>query len=52
MRHTTAALLAVCLLLAGAAVGCSKSYDDIVADCVTALKAPWVTRTSPTPART
>ncbi len=37
MRTT---LLAVVLLCAGAAVGCSseKSYDDTVKDCVTALK--------------
>lgn len=38
MRHTTACLLAATLLLAGAAVGCSKSYEDTVADCTTALK--------------
>ncbi len=38
MRRTA---VVVCLLLAGAAVGCSseKSYDDTVKDCVTALKA-------------
>ncbi|MBO7940964.1 hypothetical protein [Streptomyces antibioticus] len=35
-----ATVLLACLLLAGAAVGCSteKSYDDIVADCTQALK--------------
>lgn len=38
MRHTTTLLLAATLLLAGAAVGCSKSYDDVVADCTQALK--------------
>lgn len=37
MRHTTA-LLATVLLLAGATVGCSKSYDETVNDCVAALK--------------
>lgn len=37
MRHTIA-LLAVCLLFAGGAVGCSKSYDEKVEDCVAALK--------------
>ncbi|WP_327724424.1 hypothetical protein [Streptomyces europaeiscabiei] len=36
MRHTTAALLA-CLLLAGGAVGCSKSGDDTAKDCAAAL---------------
>ena len=35
--HRTTILLATCLLLAGAAVGCSKSYDEIVNDCVAAL---------------
>ena len=35
MRHT-AILLTVCLL-AGAAVGCSKSADEKAADCATAL---------------
>jgi hypothetical protein len=38
MRHTIA-LLATTLLLAGAAVGCSKSYDDTVNDCTKALAA-------------
>ncbi len=38
MRHTTALLTAACLLLAGAAVGCSKSYDEIGEECVAALK--------------
>ncbi len=37
MRRTTA-LLAATLLLAGAAVGCSKSYDETVKDCTQALK--------------
>lgn len=37
MRRITI-LLATCLLLAGAAVGCSKSYDETVNDCVAALK--------------
>ncbi|MEU6230451.1 hypothetical protein [Streptomyces sp. NPDC047042] len=37
MRRTVI-LLAACLLLAGAAVGCSKSYDEIAEDCVAALK--------------
>ena len=37
MRHTAAALLA-CLLLAGGAIGCSKSYDQIGEECVAALK--------------
>lgn len=39
MRRTTI-LLAACLLLVGAAVGCSqeKSYDAIVRDCAQALK--------------
>jgi hypothetical protein len=37
MRRTTV-LLAACLLLAGAAAGCSQSYDDTVNDCITALK--------------
>lgn len=36
MRHTTT-LLAACLLFAGAAVGCSKSYDETAKDCATAL---------------
>ncbi|MDX2520575.1 MULTISPECIES: hypothetical protein [Streptomyces] len=38
MRHTTACLLAATLLLASAAVGCSKPYEDTVADCAAALK--------------
>ncbi|MGW1669017.1 hypothetical protein [Streptomyces sp. NPDC002324] len=38
MRHTTALLTASVLLLAGGAVGCSKSYDEIGEDCVAALK--------------
>lgn len=37
MRHTTTALLATVLLLAGGAVGCSKSGDDTAQDCATAL---------------
>jgi hypothetical protein len=37
MRHTTALLTAACLLLAGAAVGCSKSGDDTAKDCAIAL---------------
>lgn len=39
MRRTTTALLAV-LLLAGGTAGCSgeKSYEEITADCVQALK--------------
>lgn len=37
MRRTTVALLATCLLLAGAAVGCSKSDDEKAKDCATAL---------------
>ncbi|MGW7067087.1 hypothetical protein ACWGII_18705 [Streptomyces sp. NPDC054855] len=37
MHRATVALLATCLLLAGAAVGCSKSYDETARDCVTAL---------------
>jgi hypothetical protein len=37
MRRT-AVLLATVLLLAGAAAGCSKSYDDTVSDCTQALK--------------
>lgn len=38
MRHSVTALLAAALLLAGTAVGCSKSYDETVKDCVSALK--------------
>src|SRR5688500_233653 len=37
MRRTTTALLAACLLLAGAAVGCSKPGDENAKDCATAL---------------
>ncbi|MEU3743517.1 hypothetical protein AB0E78_41550 [Streptomyces sp. NPDC032198] len=37
MRRTTVALLATCLLLAGAAVGCTKSYEEWVEECATAL---------------
>ncbi|MGW2520486.1 hypothetical protein ACWC09_26425 [Streptomyces sp. NPDC001617] len=37
MRRTTIALLAAGIL-AGGAVGCSKSYDDKVSDCAKALK--------------
>ncbi|GGV72366.1 hypothetical protein GCM10010277_85140 [Streptomyces longisporoflavus] len=37
MRRITATLLAACLLLAGAAPGCSKSYDENAKDCATAL---------------
>jgi ABC-type Fe3+-hydroxamate transport system substrate-binding protein len=36
MRRTTI-LLTTCLLLAGAAVGCSKSYDENAKDCTAAL---------------
>lgn len=36
MRHTTI-LLTATVLLAVAAVGCSKSYDDNAKDCATAL---------------
>ncbi|WP_405960800.1 hypothetical protein OG235_27945 [Streptomyces sp. NBC_00024] len=36
MRHTTA-LIAACLLLTGAAAGCSKSHDETAKDCATAL---------------
>ena len=36
MRHTTI-LLATVLLLAGAAVGCSKSGDETAKDCAAAL---------------
>ncbi|MBC2903160.1 hypothetical protein [Streptomyces cupreus] len=36
MRRTTV-LLAACLLLAGAAVGCSKSADEEAKDCAAAL---------------
>lgn len=36
MRRTTI-LLAACLLLAGAAVGCSKSDEEKAADCAAAL---------------
>jgi hypothetical protein len=36
MRHTTT-LLTAALLLAGAAVGCSKSGDEKAKDCATAL---------------
>jgi len=36
MRRITI-LLAACLLLAGAAVGCSKSGDENAEDCATAL---------------
>ncbi|MEU5195238.1 hypothetical protein AB0G86_14450 [Streptomyces scabiei] len=36
MRHTTALLTAACLLLAGAALGCS-SGDDTAKDCAAAL---------------
>jgi hypothetical protein len=38
MRHTTTVLLAA-VLLAGAAVGCSKSGDETAKDCTTALTA-------------
>lgn len=38
MRHTTA-LIATVLLLAGAAVGCSKSGEETAKDCATALTA-------------
>ena len=38
MRRTTTALLAGCLLLGGGTAGCSKSYGDVVKDCVAALK--------------
>lgn len=34
-------LSAACLLLAGAAVGCSDSYDDEVKGCAAALKAQY-----------
>jgi len=37
MRRTTIALLTTAVLLGGGAVGCSKSYDDTVKDCVKAL---------------
>lgn len=37
MRHTAALITAACLLLAGAAVGCSKSGDETAKDCATAL---------------
>jgi hypothetical protein len=38
MRHTTTVLLAA-VLLAGAAVGCSKSGEETAKDCATALTA-------------
>jgi hypothetical protein len=37
MRRTTIALLAAALLLAGGALGCSKSQDEIARDCQAAL---------------
>jgi hypothetical protein len=37
LRHTTTATLLATLLLAGAAVGCSKSDDEKAKDCATAL---------------
>ncbi|MDX3587603.1 hypothetical protein [Streptomyces europaeiscabiei] len=37
MRRTAIAITTA-LLLAGGAVGCSKSYDEIGEDCVAALK--------------
>ncbi|MFB7244626.1 hypothetical protein ACFCYX_19460 [Streptomyces populi] len=37
MNRTTIALLAAALLLAGAAVGCSKSGDETAKDCAAAL---------------
>lgn len=37
MRHTTTILLTACLLLAGAAVGCSKSDAEHAEDCAAAL---------------
>lgn len=37
MRRTAITLLATCLLLAGAAVGCSKSDDEKAKGCATAL---------------
>lgn len=37
MRNTATAILLACLL-AGGAVGCAKSYDEIVTDCAATLK--------------
>lgn len=37
MKRITTGLLAA-LLLAGTVVGCSKSYDETVEDCISALK--------------
>lgn len=50
VRHTIA-LLAACLLLAGAAVGCSKSYDEKVEDCATALAERTGSGSTDTPTR-